>query len=278
MTWTLLFWLQDLTMETELEAVNGRKVRAIEVFAHALRFFREHALKVRPRDVGAVWRHQPRPRDDSKFRLQEVKDQSSSMLEGEEIRWVITVPAVWRQPAKQFMREAAYMVGLLLPQTHLLRLQVRPGRSLNVKKIIASVWEGELHSIPETNCRLSVHAVCTKNTCFAECIIEKMFKTKFDSLIHVWVPATQSAPHSPGLIHKKSCALSHTHTHLTVAPGLRLSGRVHFLMMMMSLGANNKGDRQTNTGSGEQTPALQTHTHTRCNTHTQHYSQHISLI
>nr|XP_019950967.1 PREDICTED: heat shock 70 kDa protein 12B-like [Paralichthys olivaceus] len=74
----------DLTMETELEAVNGRKVRAIEVFAHALRFFREHALK-------------------------EVKDQSSSVLEGEEIRWVITVPAVWRQPAKQFMREAAYL-------------------------------------------------------------------------------------------------------------------------------------------------------------------------
>lgn len=42
--------------------------------------------------------------------FQEVKDQSSSVLEGEEIRWVITVPAVWRQPAKQFMREAAYLV------------------------------------------------------------------------------------------------------------------------------------------------------------------------
>uniref|UniRef100_A0AAX7TLY0 Heat shock protein 12B n=1 Tax=Astatotilapia calliptera TaxID=8154 RepID=A0AAX7TLY0_ASTCA len=80
----------DLTMETELEAVNGQKVRAIDVFAHALRFFREHALK-------------------------EVKDQSSSVLEGDEIRWVITVPAVWRQPAKQFMREAAYLAGLVSP-------------------------------------------------------------------------------------------------------------------------------------------------------------------
>lgn len=78
----------DLSMETELEAVNSRKVRAIEVFAHALRFFREHAIK-------------------------EVKEQSSSVLEGEEIRWVITVPAVWRQPAKQFMREAAYLAGLV---------------------------------------------------------------------------------------------------------------------------------------------------------------------
>ncbi|XP_029310205.1 heat shock 70 kDa protein 12B isoform X2 [Cottoperca gobio] len=81
----------DLTMETELEAVNGRRVRAIEVFAHALHFFREHALK-------------------------EVKDQSSSVLEGEDIRWVITVPAVWRQPAKQFMREAAYLAGLVSPE------------------------------------------------------------------------------------------------------------------------------------------------------------------
>uniref|UniRef100_H2LMS6 Heat shock protein 12B n=1 Tax=Oryzias latipes TaxID=8090 RepID=H2LMS6_ORYLA len=81
----------DLSMETELEAVNGRRVRAIEVFAHALRFFRQHALK-------------------------EVKDQSSSVLEGEEIRWVITVPAVWRQPAKQFMREAAYLAGLISPE------------------------------------------------------------------------------------------------------------------------------------------------------------------
>ncbi|XP_008315620.1 heat shock 70 kDa protein 12B isoform X2 [Cynoglossus semilaevis] len=80
----------DLSMETELEAVNGRKVRAIEVFAHALRFFREHALK-------------------------EVKEQSFTVPQGEEIRWVITVPAVWRQPAKQFMREAAYLAGLVSP-------------------------------------------------------------------------------------------------------------------------------------------------------------------
>lgn len=41
-------------METELEAVNGRRVRAIEVFAHALHFFREHALKVQPQFMIAV--------------------------------------------------------------------------------------------------------------------------------------------------------------------------------------------------------------------------------
>ncbi|XP_063042324.1 heat shock 70 kDa protein 12B [Engraulis encrasicolus] len=78
----------DLSMETDLEAVSGRRMRAIEVFSHALRFFREHALK-------------------------EVKEVSSSVLEEDEVRWVITVPAVWRQPAKQFMREAAYLAGLV---------------------------------------------------------------------------------------------------------------------------------------------------------------------
>ncbi|XP_062849355.1 heat shock 70 kDa protein 12B [Trichomycterus rosablanca] len=78
----------DLTVVTELESVSGQRVRAIEVFAHALRFFRQHALK-------------------------EVRDQCSSVLEGDEVRWVITVPAVWRQPAKQFMREAAYLAGLV---------------------------------------------------------------------------------------------------------------------------------------------------------------------
>lgn len=29
------------------------------------------------------------------------------------IRWVITVPAIWSEESKQFMREAAYKVGLI---------------------------------------------------------------------------------------------------------------------------------------------------------------------
>nr|XP_025975495.1 heat shock 70 kDa protein 12B [Dromaius novaehollandiae] len=35
----------DLSMKTELEAVNGKKVQALEVFAHALRFFKQHAVQ-----------------------------------------------------------------------------------------------------------------------------------------------------------------------------------------------------------------------------------------
>lgn len=39
---------------------------------------------------------------------QELKDQCPSLPERDAVRWVITVPAIWKQPAKQFMREAAY--------------------------------------------------------------------------------------------------------------------------------------------------------------------------
>ncbi|XP_074677823.1 heat shock 70 kDa protein 12B isoform X3 [Strix aluco] len=81
----------DLTMNTELEAVNGKKMQALEVFAHALRFFKQHAV-------------------------QELKDQCPSLPERDAIRWVITVPAIWKQPAKQFMREAAYKAGLVSPE------------------------------------------------------------------------------------------------------------------------------------------------------------------
>ncbi|XP_044540769.1 heat shock 70 kDa protein 12B-like [Gracilinanus agilis] len=76
----------DLTMKTELEAVNGKKMPALDVFAHALRFFKKHAV-------------------------QELREQCPSLPERNAIRWVLTVPAIWKQPAKQFMREAAYLVS-----------------------------------------------------------------------------------------------------------------------------------------------------------------------
>lgn len=71
----------------ELTAANGKKILALTVFAHALRFFKDHCL-------------------------QELSDQSSTRIVNDDIRWVITVPAIWRQPAKQFMRQAAYDVSI----------------------------------------------------------------------------------------------------------------------------------------------------------------------
>nr|XP_005995798.1 PREDICTED: heat shock 70 kDa protein 12A [Latimeria chalumnae] len=73
----------NLTMETELAAANGKKVKALDIFAYALQFFKEQVLK-------------------------ELSDQAGTEFENSDVRWVITVPAIWKQPAKQFMREAAY--------------------------------------------------------------------------------------------------------------------------------------------------------------------------
>ncbi|XP_064922981.1 heat shock 70 kDa protein 12A isoform X2 [Columba livia] len=81
----------NLSMETDLTAANGKKVKALEIFAYALQFFKEQALK-------------------------ELSDQGGSDFENTEVRWVITVPAIWKQPAKQFMRQAAYKAGMASPE------------------------------------------------------------------------------------------------------------------------------------------------------------------
>ncbi|RXM32634.1 Heat shock 70 kDa protein 12A [Acipenser ruthenus] len=79
-----------LSTETELLAANGKRVKALDIFSYALQFFKEQALK-------------------------ELSDQVGSEFHGSDVRWVITVPAIWKQPAKQFMRQAAYKSGLVTP-------------------------------------------------------------------------------------------------------------------------------------------------------------------
>ncbi|KAM9193009.1 heat shock 70 kDa protein 12B isoform 1-T1 [Mergus octosetaceus] len=113
----------DLTMKTELEAVNGKKMPALEVFAHALRFFKQHAV-------------------------QELKEQCPALPERDAIRWVITVPAIWKQPAKQFMREAAYKAGLVSPETpEQLLIALEPeAASIYCRKL-------RLHQLVELSCR-----------------------------------------------------------------------------------------------------------------------------
>ena len=78
-------FVQELHKGVEIEAENGQKMLALKIFAHALEFFKDHCL-------------------------QELSDQSSTRITNDDIRWVITVPAIWKQPAKQFMRQAAYEV------------------------------------------------------------------------------------------------------------------------------------------------------------------------
>lgn len=84
--YTLLFiYRQDLNKLVEIKAANGKPIKAVTVFAHALKFFKDHVIE-------------------------ELTDQSATQILEDDIQWVITVPAIWRAPAKQFMRTAAYEV------------------------------------------------------------------------------------------------------------------------------------------------------------------------
>ncbi|ESO95154.1 hypothetical protein LOTGIDRAFT_117631, partial [Lottia gigantea] len=78
----------ELTKDTMIAASNGMMFPALNIFAYALKFLKDHAL-------------------------QELSDQSGFEIVNEDIRWVITVPAIWKAPAKQFMRQAAYSASLV---------------------------------------------------------------------------------------------------------------------------------------------------------------------
>ncbi|XP_023659305.1 heat shock 70 kDa protein 12A isoform X2 [Paramormyrops kingsleyae] len=83
-----LHTLANLSIETDIQAANGKRVKALDIFSYALSFFKDQALK-------------------------ELSDQTGAEFNNADVRWVITVPAIWKQPAKQFMREAAYKAGLV---------------------------------------------------------------------------------------------------------------------------------------------------------------------
>jgi len=77
--------VQDCTKDTQIEAANGRRFPAFKVVSMTLRFFKDHALR-------------------------ELSNQCGTTIDNDDVRWIITVPAIWNEQAKQFMRQAAYEV------------------------------------------------------------------------------------------------------------------------------------------------------------------------
>lgn len=65
---------------------GGKQVKAIKVFAHAIRYLKDHMLN--------------------------TLEQRGAGIKAKDINWVLTVPAIWEDPAKQFMREAAEEVNM----------------------------------------------------------------------------------------------------------------------------------------------------------------------
>lgn len=80
-------------------AENGKQMDAMKVFSETIKYLKSHLIKQCTLRV--------------------------PFLVEEDIQYVITVPAIWTDPAKQFMREAAEYVNLshflycILEFTHL---------------------------------------------------------------------------------------------------------------------------------------------------------------
>jgi len=74
----------------EIEDILGKKMKAIDIFTHAIAFIKERVL----REIVDYNSHD---------RVQVIKEK--------DIHWILTVPAIWSDLAKTFMRTAATNVS-----------------------------------------------------------------------------------------------------------------------------------------------------------------------
>ncbi|XP_052674624.1 heat shock 70 kDa protein 12A-like [Crassostrea angulata] len=82
----MLYNKMDLTRETLIEDDKGKKMEAIKVFSTAIGYLKDQMLT-------------------------NCKKQMTG-IEESDITWVLTVPAIWDEKSKQFMREAAEEAGI----------------------------------------------------------------------------------------------------------------------------------------------------------------------
>ena len=76
----------DIRQKYKADGSKWKKIDALVVFAHSLRYLKDRAIEIIRERTG-----------DEKYNEKDI-------------RWVMTVPAIWRPAAKQFMREAACKV------------------------------------------------------------------------------------------------------------------------------------------------------------------------
>uniref|UniRef100_A0A3B3Z7D8 Heat shock protein 12B n=1 Tax=Periophthalmus magnuspinnatus TaxID=409849 RepID=A0A3B3Z7D8_9GOBI len=85
--------LTDLNFNMRITDVNKKPMDALQVFSAALRFLKDDALEALDK---------------------ETQNMAKGLLN---FTWVLTVPAIWDNPARQFMREAAVQAGLVTAAT-----------------------------------------------------------------------------------------------------------------------------------------------------------------
>lgn len=78
-------FLQKLTVDTTVADIRGREIQAVKVFTHAIRYLKDHLL--------------------------DSQKPKGKIVKNDDILWVLTVPAIWDDTAKLFMRKAAQEVS-----------------------------------------------------------------------------------------------------------------------------------------------------------------------
>lgn len=81
----LHIFFQKLTKTSRICDISGKELPAMYVFSKAIEYMHDHLLE-------------------------ELKKQGDDEIAKENIHWVLTVPAIWDDSAKQFMRDAAEQV------------------------------------------------------------------------------------------------------------------------------------------------------------------------
>ncbi|XP_021376566.1 heat shock 70 kDa protein 12B-like isoform X2 [Mizuhopecten yessoensis] len=77
---------KDLSRSTQIEDETGKSLPAVEVFTHSIRYLKDHLFT-------------------------SLVDSFNGITE-QDIKYVVTVPAIWNDNAKQFMRLAATLAGI----------------------------------------------------------------------------------------------------------------------------------------------------------------------
>lgn len=78
---------ERLTIDTIVEDETGKSMKALDVFSSAIEYLKDHLQNL--------------------LIEQGMRDKNEVM---KKVRWVLTVPAIWTDPAKEFMKKAAIKV------------------------------------------------------------------------------------------------------------------------------------------------------------------------
>lgn len=122
----LLQMTRQKLKKLKLSAENGKKLPALKVFSEAIRYLKNHfealLLKTTIRDnckESSLNSDTSREQRDtsvstSKQETHSERSDPNGLSWSDDILWVLTVPAIWSDQAKQFMREAAIQVFVTL--------------------------------------------------------------------------------------------------------------------------------------------------------------------